>query len=199
MNFKRIVLFALILTIAVLSVACAPKDAVDRPDKQPMPVPATIPHSVEADTNCSMCHNVESPELVAAHAKFEIANVQCLDCHERGEAPTGLVKPANHKDNAAFAQCATCHVGGAMLPAVPPHALDGTYADCSFCHDITYKEGQAAPAAPALVKPASHKDNPMYDACATCHVGGAMLPKVPPHALDGTYADCKTCHEISYK
>jgi len=211
------------------------------PEAEQMGLPAGIPHSTEgAYANCTMCHS----GIEETHKVFKDYS-DCLSCHEAlvtgtpggsegsGDGPaTGgglavLTLPANHEGNAMYENCATCHAGGAMLPAVPSHPLDGDYANCSACHTVNYKGAEAPasapaaeapaaekpaeqPAAPAeekpaasgpaaLALPANHQGNAMYENCATCHAGGAMLPAVPSHPLDGAYATCSNCHTISYK
>ena len=56
---------------------------------------------------------------------------------------------------------------------------------------------QETPKASALSIP--HALDGMYATCGTCHAGGALLKSKPSHSLDGAYANCAACHQMTTK
>ncbi|OEF97696.1 hypothetical protein [Desulfuribacillus alkaliarsenatis] len=206
---KKIYLVFILTLTAIIMVACSlfpPK--VSEPTVGDVPpiteenvVPKT-PHAVDGPfANCITCH-------AAAEARHTMWDDEyCLSCHPPADdagAGVGfgaITLPTNH-DSPAFANCAMCHANDAVGASIP-HALDGDYADCASCHEINYEEaaegenGDSAGGLAAVTLPANH-DSPAFANCAMCHANDAVGASIP-HALDGVYADCASCHDINFQ
>lgn len=108
-------------------------------------VPVLVPHSVAmGDVRCPLCHGDPARDLgiPANHVRYETR--ECLLCHpvdtdhyDKVPAPAGL----------------------SLSYAAPlPHATDGIFKDCSYCHTVASRRSL----------PENHRDF-AQETCMDCH------------------------------
>ena len=135
-------------------------------------------HDVEQDTiptthrnfglgTCSSCHRASEPVLVP-HS-IAMGSDHCVLCH--GEPARDFGMPVSHLKYAP-GECLLCHpvnadkydvepspAGLSRTPAdSAPHALDGIFKNCSYCHHVASKS----------TLPESHRDF-TAEMCGDCH------------------------------
>ncbi|MDH3457278.1 MAG: nitrate reductase cytochrome c-type subunit [Gemmatimonadota bacterium] len=99
--------------------------------------PPVVPHAVEGQTQCLMCHKAgvmeAVPDAPANHA--ERVNETCLLCHAADAIVQTAEAPAITHDLEGKANCLMCH-SGAMpnVPASPHEGIDTKY--CGLCHKV---------------------------------------------------------------
>ncbi len=111
-------------------------------------VPVLVPHSVAmGDARCPLCHGDPSRDLGVPTSHLRYETDECLLCHPV-DADHYAKKPAP--------------AGLSLSPAASiPHATDGIFEDCTYCHQF----------GPKHPLPRSHKDFAL-EVCQDCHKAG---------------------------
>lgn len=108
-----------------------------------------VPHSIAmGDSRCPMCHGEPARDfgIPASHLRFETR--ECLLCH-----PVDSDKSDKDPEPAGMSKSPAGTI---------PHALDGIFEDCSYCHHVLARS----------TLPENHVDF-AADTCWDCHEGAA--------------------------
>ncbi len=186
-----------------------------RAGEAPLLPASVIPHPVEGQENCLMCHALN--KLPENHQVAQFTNDTCLGCHtQEGEA---AVEPEDAQEPAAEAEAAA---GG---PSAIPHPIEGredclqchpmnnlpeshqaaefTNEQCLDCHQLESGQGEAAPAEEEAEAPAAatalraadipHPTEGAMEKCLLCHALEAKNPFPENHA-NWPESTCLGCH-----
>ncbi len=105
------------------------------------------------------------------------------------EVQTSEGMPPNPHVNEGFleSECSACHVRGITRAPIFDHPQ---MENCLACHTDA---GADTPISELVVPHVLEgREN-----CIACHADGNMISVEVPHALDSTYANCASCHELT--
>lgn len=95
--------------------------------------PPAMPHGVEGQEDCLMCHNPEGGMMPAPEAHKGLPNEICLPCHAADAAVQTMAPPPMAHGVEGQENCMMCHAAGGMKP-VPEDHEGRANEHCTLCH-----------------------------------------------------------------
>ncbi|MGB8646937.1 MAG: NapC/NirT family cytochrome c [Anaerolineae bacterium] len=179
------------------------------PKSQPGATPVKIPHPINGNPDCQICHGPDSKVLPYPADHQGRANTTCTACHPPSispaqPAPVVTGPPSIPHDLAGRNECLGCHGSGmASVPQVPQFHKDYQFPNtgCLNCHKSgpatqSTPVAGATPTASAGGPPNQPADHAGRTVCLACHqtgVGGA--PTAPADHAGRTDDTCTACHK----
>ena len=126
MNHNRSLAFSLVLLAAIAFLGAFAW-------QEGWVTPPAMPHGVEGQEQCLMCHNPEGGMMPAPEGHKDLPVESCLWCHATDAAVQTTAPPAMPHAVEGQENCTMCHVEGGVKPPPADHVgRDKQY--CTLCH-----------------------------------------------------------------